>query len=67
MTMCQSNDPEIQFMLREYNKQLYEQEETKRLGFRLNDYCYNCKKFKKKLKYKLCANGYISYWCDDCY
>jgi hypothetical protein len=65
--MWQSEDPNIQFMLKEYSKLVAEQEETKRTGFRLNDYCYNCKKFQKKLKYKLCANGYISYWCDACY
>lgn len=55
------------WMGREYQKQLAEQEEVKRVGYRLNDYCWNCKRFQKKLRYKICDNGYISYWCDDCY
>jgi hypothetical protein len=62
-----SDDPNIQFMLREYEKGIAEQEQAKKSGFRLNDYCWNCKKFFKKLRWKLCDNGYISYWCKDCY
>lgn len=53
--------------MKAYYKLLAEQEETKRLGYRLNDFCWNCKKFFKKLNYKICANGYISYWCKECF
>jgi len=64
--MWESADPNIQFMISEYNKQVAEQEQVKRLGYRLNDYCYSCKKFFKKLSWKLCDNGYITYWCASC-
>ena len=53
--------------MQEYHKQLAEQEEVKRVGYRLNDYCWNCKKYFDKLRYKICDNGYISYICDGCY
>jgi len=65
--MFDSDDQNIMFMLREYEKGIAEQEQAKKSGFRLNDYCWNCKKFFKKLRWKMCDNGYISYWCDDCY
>jgi len=67
MSMFESDDPNIQFMLAEYRKQLEEQAEVKRLGYRYDDYCWNCKKFFKKLRWKLCDNGYITYWCFGCY
>ena len=56
----------IKLLQNEYKKQLAEQEEVKRVGYRLNDYCWNCKRFFKKLGYKICDNGYISYICDNC-
>ncbi len=54
-------------MIDEYYSQLAEQEEVIRVGYRLDDMCWNCKKHFKKLKYKICDNGYISYLCDKCY
>ena len=66
-SMFDSDDQNIMFMLREYEKGIAEQEQAKKSGFRLNDYCWNCKKFFKKLRWKMCDNRYISYWCDDCY
>lgn len=53
-------------LYQEYVKQLAEQEEVKRIGYRLNDYCWNCKGFFLRLGYKICANGYITYWCKKC-
>jgi hypothetical protein len=67
MNILDSDDPNIKFMLSEYKKQCEEQEEVKRCGFRYNDYCWNCKLFKERLRWKLCDNGYITYWCENCY
>jgi hypothetical protein len=57
----------VEYMQNEYNRLLAEQEQVKKVGYRLNDYCWNCKKFFPKLGYKICANGYITYWCEKCY
>jgi len=61
------SDANLEFMRREYVRMLAEQEEVKKHGFRYDDYCWHCKKFFHKLKWKLCDNGYISYWCEGCY
>ena len=65
--MIDETDPNIKFMMDEYRKQIAEQEQVKKDGFRYNDYCWNCRRFFKKLRWKLCENGYISYWCYGCY
>jgi len=54
-------------MMDEYFKVLAEQEEVKRVGYRINDVCWHCKQVFPRLRYKICDNGYISYWCDKCY
>ena len=58
---------EDNWMWQEYLKQLAEQEQVKKVGYRTNDYCWNCKKYFTKLRYKICDNGYLTYWCDGCY
>jgi hypothetical protein len=57
----------LEFLIDEYNKQAAEQEEVIRVGYILDRDCWNCKKHFPKLRYKICDNGYISYWCDGCY
>lgn len=53
-------------MMQEYYKQVAEQDKVKKIGYRLNDYCYSCKKHFDILGWKLCDNGYITYWCYSC-
>jgi len=56
-----------EFIIEEYDKMVAEQEQVIKQGFVLDRDCWNCKKHFAKLRYKICDNGYISYWCDSCY
>ena len=53
-------------MMEHYHKLVAEQEEVKKRGYATDQYCWLCKKFFKKLGYRICDNGYISYVCYPC-
>jgi hypothetical protein len=61
------HDPNIDMMVERYDELLKEEETVKKRGHAIHGYCWKCKKFRNKLKYRICANGHLTYWCYPCY
>jgi hypothetical protein len=59
-------DPDIDMMVKRYDEIVLEEEIVKKRGYQLHGYCWKCKKYFNKLKYKICANGFLTYWCYNC-
>ena len=59
-------DPNIDMMIDRYDEIVVEEKVVKKRGHALSGYCWKCKKYANKRKYKICANGHLSYFCYDC-
>jgi hypothetical protein len=60
------SDPNIDMLIDRYDEIVKEEKIVKKRGYQKHDYCWKCKKFKDKLRYRICPNGSLTYWCSSC-
>lgn len=60
------DDPNVDMMVNRYDELVKEEKQVKKRGYAFAGYCWKCKKWANKRKYRICPNGYLTYWCNGC-
>jgi hypothetical protein len=60
-------DPNIDMMINRFDEIVVEEKQVKKRGHALSGYCWKCKKWVHRRKYRICPNGFLTYYCNPCY
>jgi hypothetical protein len=60
-------DPNLDMMIDRYDELVVEEEVVRKRGYALSGYCWKCKKWVHRRKYRICTNGHLTYWCNVCW